>query len=433
MPICGQLAVAEYNGFSEATRIARMKLLTCIFTYNRPLLLANCVNSVEKYFPWGERLVLDDGSEDPAVSEILDHLARRDRWTCRSLRRDGIREQNRRLGGFYQNMAYAISFALENGYDFCFFLEDDGQLCWLDETYPEQLMKLFDECPDAVQASPLFLSRLDGAANLEYVEDIGAYRTPRGFNTTGVLNLKIVRQTQGFRFIDGTSSEDIPSESYLPANSRLWLERGYRLYWQRAPLVARIMWLVRRPSLKDPLAKLNPLNWLEGEKQLLRPLSRDEIGKLRTHRGRHYPCQEYFFDGRDADCVVPLSRYAGERGYYYRRCRSAYTNEKARSGGPLEVSVVNTLEASRLQPLPSHIAWGRQEAAIDGERLAVRMRRHLPGWVKLALKPLAIWLDWSGLGEPYGFLCRILMRRRLMQEIPAFWDSSDGVPDRTQT
>ena len=58
-----------------------MNINTCIFSYNRGKLLLNAANSLDSFFPWGERTVFDDNSNDPETLLVLDELRKRKNWT----------------------------------------------------------------------------------------------------------------------------------------------------------------------------------------------------------------------------------------------------------------------------------------------------------------------------------------------------------------
>jgi hypothetical protein len=131
-------------------------------------------------------------------------------------------------GGFYRNMRRALDYAIERDYDRCIFFEDDEQFLFpLDFDQVESILKQ----PDAIQANPMYLRRaFPYRGTLQRIPNLPAYRTNRGFNTTGIWNLDFVRQA-GFQFIDTYPSG-------LPANSRWWLLRGFRLYQMANPVAA---------------------------------------------------------------------------------------------------------------------------------------------------------------------------------------------------
>jgi hypothetical protein len=42
--------------------VVEMRLLNCIFSCERFLLLTNLIKSMDEFFPWGDTLVIDDNS-----------------------------------------------------------------------------------------------------------------------------------------------------------------------------------------------------------------------------------------------------------------------------------------------------------------------------------------------------------------------------------
>src|SRR5262249_46939972 len=161
-------------------------------------LLANAIRSIEEFFPWGDRLLVDDGSSDPASVELIAKLKKLERWTC--IVRD--RHHKQTYGGFYKNMRTALQFAVERDYDYCFFFQDDEEFVWHKPDYHEYVDRVFETCPDAIQLQPLFFRRLISYNDqLEYIRSANVYRSNRGFSTTAIWNLSIVRAHPDYEFI----------------------------------------------------------------------------------------------------------------------------------------------------------------------------------------------------------------------------------------
>jgi len=134
----------------------KKRLLVCMFTYNRPDLLRNAVRAADRFFPYGDRMILDDASTDPRAQACLRELSADGRWKVYI----NPNRKRRTFGGLYQNFKYALNYALERDYDYCLFLEDDGQFVWKKEDYLESVERVFATCPDAVQLAPWFTLRI---------------------------------------------------------------------------------------------------------------------------------------------------------------------------------------------------------------------------------------------------------------------------------
>ncbi len=322
----------------------RTRWLLCLFTYNRPGLLANAVRSIDRFFPWGDRLVIDDGSSDPRVQAYLRRLERESQW------RFVIRERvaGRNYGGYYDNMRWALERALSDGYDYCFFFEDDEQIVWRKDDYPAYVERVFSCCPDAIQLQPLFFRRIiPYAKSIEYIRTARAYRSNRGFTTTGIWNLATVRRYPDYRFICANGDD-------MPANSRYWMKRGYRVYFQFDPTVAILPWVRSRSESTGDREDGESAGWGEF---LLKPLDEAAIQSL---QGRHpsLPAyQEYFSLSRE-NTAGPIWHQRGQSLHrFYSLCRQVVEEEDRAGQSPLPVPVLDSCEPTRIPPLQSHEEW----------------------------------------------------------------------------
>lgn len=130
-----------------------MKYLNVIFTYNRPLLLRNCVQSYLEFGPDGDLMIVDDGSSLPEQRSLLDEIASKNKEV-----KIWIRDRNdtNRLGGLYANMEAVTQQAIEQGYDFVFFIQDDQQFMWRDEAFWSKVQKIYEHHPDTLVVRPVF-------------------------------------------------------------------------------------------------------------------------------------------------------------------------------------------------------------------------------------------------------------------------------------
>ncbi|MDX6766408.1 MAG: glycosyltransferase family A protein [Candidatus Methylacidiphilales bacterium] len=129
-----------------------MKTLTVLFTFNRPLLLDNCLRSFWKFAPGNPLLILDDGSDDPVQKDVLSKAALQADTRVVKFEHD----RNRRLGGLYANMAWSYRLALDEGMDYVHFLQDDQQFLWHDPSFWSRCDELFQHCPSAYELTPGF-------------------------------------------------------------------------------------------------------------------------------------------------------------------------------------------------------------------------------------------------------------------------------------
>jgi hypothetical protein len=330
-----------------------MKLLTCLFTYNRPQLLANAVRSVDEFFPWGDRLIIDDGSSDPRVRPYLEELASNSSW--RFIR---DRPPGRYLGGLAFNMRFALDHALEEGYDLCFFMQDDSQFVYQPPDYLSRIVRTFEKAPDAVQVQPLMLRRLFNYADwMEYVAAAEAYRTNRGFSPVGIWNLAVVRCQPDYHVICHHGQEG--------ENSGYWLEQGFRLYYELAAPVAVIPWTeshagITREEPNTPIHRDAPY--------LLRPLSQSEIAWYLS-RDPSAPGMQEHFNLHPENSDRPVWHRKGHMmDRYYHLCRKVWEAEQRSGGRPKPIAVLDRWRPSDIPANASHITAYHKTTATEKSR-----------------------------------------------------------------
>ena len=354
-----------------------MRLLVCVFTYNRPRSLLNLVRSTDAFFPWGDRLVVDDGSHEPAQAKALAAIEQRAGWrVTRKPRASGGAH-----GGYPENLRWAIGHALHEGYDYIFSLEDDWQFLWQKDDYPAFVERLFRACPDAIQLQPLFARRILDYSADEYLAPVEAYRTNRGFSPVGVLSLARVRAQADFTCFAGAGFERL--------NSGYWLQRGYRLYRQAHPTVACLAWgrsaddETGRPSSREPWAQ-------DRSEYLLSPLDARQIALLLQRDPSLPPYQEYFELGAAFPGRPVWHRRGRQMGRYYQLCHETVARERATGEGPARLRIAIGWAPSRVAPCASHLSGADAEhpkpcdisrrrslRRLVSRRLPVRWRRRL--------------------------------------------------------
>jgi hypothetical protein len=327
--------------------------LLCLFTYNRFVLLQNAVRSIDRFFAPGDRLIIDDGSSDPRVRRLLVDVASRSHWKVKVMDRKAAHN----YGGFYRNMNYALGYAVENGYDYCLFFEDDQQLVWKKEDYTEYVENVFATCPDAIQIQPLFARRiLDYSQTTEFIRPAMAYRTDRGFNTTAIWNLALVRQHPDYHLLCDRGDD-------LPSNSAYWLMKHCRVYIQYDPTIAIVPWVSSqsvfyRQSSETGLA--------EAAELLLNPLTQEEVHFLGTRNPQVAAYQEYF-NLSPNNVARPIWHQQGQNlNRFYYLCRRIVELEDSSGQSPRRIPILDQWQPTAIPPVQSHLDWNPSAPAIRG-------------------------------------------------------------------
>jgi len=315
------------------------RILTVVFTFNRPRLLWNAVESIERHFPWGDRIVVDDGSDSTDATDLLEHIEELPNWRVEVKQRDdGVC-----YGGFYRNMDWALKYAAERDYDYCLFFEDDEQFVWRYDAYPEYLNKLFEVRPDCHQIQPLFMRRIHNwFGKAELIPSVRAYRTARGFTTTGIWNLDVVRK-------EGVPGVIFGAGDCLPHNSQLWLKKGYRLYFQVDPTVAILPWV---DSQIDGASKREVMRFSNEKKPLLNDLTLAETNWLLARDPQTLPCQEYFYLS-DKNCARPIWHQKGRLLSRYFQLSAETISWENNTG--LRGNWVSVEGEMAIEPEPGHV------------------------------------------------------------------------------
>lgn len=370
--------------------------LICLFTYNRPTLLANAVRSIDRFFPWGDRMILDDGSSDPRVHNYLRRIARESQW--RVVVRPRV--AGRSYGGYYDNMRCALDRALADGYDYCFFFEDDEQMVWRKDDYLDYVEGVFARCPDAIQLQPLFFRRIISyTRTIEYIRSARAYRTNRGFTTTGIWDLAAVRRYPDYRFICANGDD-------MPANSSYWMKRGYRVYLQFDPTVAIVPWVrSRSESTWEGDEGGSPA----GAEFLLKPLDEDEV-ELLQERPASLPAYQEYFNLSPENVAGPIWHQRGQSlNRFYFLCRRMVEEEDRAGQSPIPVPVLDDWAPTRILPAQSHLDWDPGSIVMSR---GPAWKRCIPGPVRRLYARLLN----RGVLSPRDYVGYLGLRRRLRRE-----------------
>jgi len=176
-----------------------MKYLNVIFTYNRPYLLDNCIRSYLAYGPEGDLLVFDDNSTLPECKRILQE------WQAKGVDvRINQKEKLGKRGGLYDNMQASVDYAMEQGYDYIFFIQDDQQFAWRDGSFWDRIDRIFNSMEKVFHVRPQFeriLLSHDASNRFRPIPEYDCWLNVKEFFTAvGVLSLKKIRQTS-WRFV----------------------------------------------------------------------------------------------------------------------------------------------------------------------------------------------------------------------------------------
>lgn len=265
-----------------------VKLLTAIFGYQRYYLLKNTIDSFCAYGPDSDLLIIDDGSDDPRLLAYLAEIKKRPRVEV--IQRD--RENNAQHGGLYPNMNLAVDKAIEGGYSHIFFLQDDVQFMWKDETFCDRVEHIFKTRPDAAMVNCFFFKGIIARQlrdRLIPFQDADTWHiSPYGIVDIGIMPVSLLQEKK-WRF--GNTEN---------GNSRHWVDWGYKLYALRAPTLAFIPWPQVRASGKSFGHERKPRRAF-----FLKPLDDAQIATLKAMPLSDIPYQENFCPPWGWKCLSP--------------------------------------------------------------------------------------------------------------------------------
>lgn len=98
--------------------------LVCIFSYNKGRELEISLSSLLDHMRGFPIILYDDGSTKPATLRVIDKY--REHLSGVYFNTEVIKKK--KCGGLYDNMQYCYEYALNNGYDYVFFMQDDIQI-----------------------------------------------------------------------------------------------------------------------------------------------------------------------------------------------------------------------------------------------------------------------------------------------------------------
>lgn len=237
----------------------------CVFSYNRALLLQNLLESISRFYPELDIAVFDDNSNDTATNELLSSVKQKG---IKVMKSDADSTKSKH-GGLYAQMNKALSYTIEQGYDYAYFVQDDMQFLWSDTTLETRVKEVFthDEC---VMCNNSFLQKIldEGIeSRLPLIKNRLYSFEGNGVADTGIINLQKAIQA-GLHFPEHSEG----------GNGKYWHSKGYRLYWLPAPHLAWVPWPTTfRNKIKE-----------SRRVQVLRPLASYSIEKLKSNPSYAY-------------------------------------------------------------------------------------------------------------------------------------------------
>ncbi len=205
------------------------KWLICIFSYNRGTLLLNLIESARAFYPEFDIVIFDDSSDDHTTSEILDTLELEGLKIISSNKH----ADESKHGGLYSQMNKALHYAIERGFDYAYFVQDDMQFLWRDEKLEIHTSEAFEH-EECVMCNYNFLQKIliDGIVQRLPLKKNTIYAfAGNGVADTGVIDIRKAK-TIGLYF---------PEHSER-GNGQYWHKKGYQLYWFATCHLAWVPW-----------------------------------------------------------------------------------------------------------------------------------------------------------------------------------------------
>jgi hypothetical protein len=256
--------------------------MTAIFSYNRGQLLANCVRSIDRFYPDASVVIFDDRSEDQATKDVLAELRERGYEIISGDEPSG----EKRFGGLYDNINAAFDLARERGFRFVHLVQEDTQFVWRDPSLGEQVAAIFDAHSDALQVQAHFWKQL-GTSQGEVLSEPRAYRMELA-GALGIIDVERAARA-GFRF------ERSEKESGLHAASL-----GFHAYSLANPIVARVPW-PKNARYREVTGREK-----RGSRELLiKPLDEGTIARLTERDLEARPRGEYYYVPWGWRCWAP--------------------------------------------------------------------------------------------------------------------------------
>ena len=209
-------------------------MLICVFSYNMGMTLDTCLTSIATMCPGFPVVLIDDQSEDPETKRIIENYDKSLLQVFRSTEpKDG-----KKHGNLYFNIQKMCEYAIENGYEFLFLIQDDMQIVRpLSAEILQSYGRIFASDEMVLQVDPRFLRerrayrRNKGMYEIDrklraYFFPHGDYR--RSYADVGILRLSTIRELK-WTFLEGEA-----------ANKKKLSEKGYKRAFPFAPITMHV-------------------------------------------------------------------------------------------------------------------------------------------------------------------------------------------------
>jgi len=203
--------------------ISRKNTLIALFSYNMGALLEHCVHSIEENCAGFRLLVLDDDSDEPVTTQVLQSLKARGVDVYSNCSAKG----GRKHGNLYSNIRHACHVAEEMGLQYLLMVQDDMQFVRaLSEEVLQEYSTYLSASEFHLQVDPRFLMR----RSYEFVAETGTFRHAglMSYADVGFLDLRKLRRS-GWELRDGERE-----------NAYGLRARGYLRTFPRTPVMMHV-------------------------------------------------------------------------------------------------------------------------------------------------------------------------------------------------
>lgn len=275
-----------------------MNILTCILSYNRGEYLRNTVDSFFECFRYGDLVVLDDFSPDEKTQQVLVKLALRGiSVLCPHKNRDKMGMH----GGLYDNMDYGLQLAVDGGYEYVQFIQDDMQFVWFNSNIKSQIDCIYSLLPNTSMVENTFWGKSAEpylASKLELYPDAKcSNRVKRGMIDVGIWKTQVLLNTR-FSFGNGTEK----------TNSLWWRRQGFRSYRLHSP---SLCFVPEAPVYRNR-TRLYLVDVVKPKRLLIEPLSSEAILRLCSAGINKFAFDEDYCKPWGWECETPYQLGAGK-------------------------------------------------------------------------------------------------------------------------
>ena len=328
-----------------------MKTICATFSHERYAGLVNAIASIKRHFPMMDILVVDDGSCDARVAAWCENQLLEGRLVHFYVR-TSPKPRDSRVGGLYENMQYALDWALARDYDMMLTMQDDLQCLWGGQEVLEDVAEFFQRCEGAFYLQSRYSRRGSDYVDvyLYYDRELDAYRMARACNAVGFFSLARLRVS---RFHFGRSEQE---------SAEIAGRLGYYGYLMAAPILGDIpMRVDNRYQIVKGKADFG-FGAAPGEKApILRDLTPGDITHLRARDRTRLPYNEDYVRRSDGNDILFPHCIRNEPYQNAKAIKDAYRLEKTAAAAPIPVpakSGTDTVSEEMWPPAVTRIRTG---------------------------------------------------------------------------